>query len=85
MTTQVKIGDVFGRLKVTGFVETPSRHRMIECLCRCGKLVRCRKHHLIQNGPRQKSCGCWRADIARARMTGGQEAVRRMLMGEDST
>lgn len=67
----LKSGDKFGRLTLTGFSFIHQvlghRGRVVEAVCACG-VVKNYWLHLLKNGETQ-SCGCYRQDVARKQMT----------------
>jgi hypothetical protein len=60
-------GRRFGRLTPVMDVGTAGRTRLWRCSCDCGKTVNKRSSQLLQG--RAASCGCLRADVARARVS----------------
>lgn len=69
------IGQVFGRLTITGIVPVDKRHLRVICHCACGRDVTIR-WDAIRRG--QVSCGCFRKDFlndAKERQDAYKEAV----------
>lgn len=61
------IGKRFERLVITGYAETRNGHYCWNCLCDCGNKCVVPTHTL--NSKRQKSCGCLKSELAKARAT----------------
>lgn len=62
--TTLDIGDRHGRWTITGQPIPGGKHRTIPCQCDCGTVRNVVISSLIAG--KSKSCGCWRADGARA-------------------
>jgi hypothetical protein len=74
MKSQNLVGQTFGRLTVLSFIGTfgtrvrGGSHRTYLCRCECGKELPVKSVALTQSWT--KSCGCFRRDKMRQRMTG---------------
>lgn len=57
MAHKIKIGDVFGNLKVKKFLgSTDHGHCVYKCECECGRTINVRGWELVQN--KRTHCGC---------------------------
>lgn len=67
-------GTVFGRLTVLAVADTRRSRIFWKCLCTCGVETLAHTSDLLRG--QKKSCGCWKAEIARNRMLARAEAGR---------
>ena len=57
MKGRIQIGKTFHRLKIVAAAGVRKGHRMVRCLCECGKRIVVRFESVRRGNT--KSCGCW--------------------------